>query len=53
MGSFLGFTAVQWQNGSRVALGVLVLSTLGLVMTQYAQLNHKWWVLRRLGAHDT
>lgn len=42
MGSFLGVTAVQWQNGLRVAIGVLILSTLGLMVTHYAQRHTVW-----------
>lgn len=42
MGSFLGFSAVQWQNGSRVAIGVLLLSAIGLVITEYATRQEKW-----------
>jgi hypothetical protein len=42
MGSFLGVTAVQWQNGTRVAIGVLILSAIGLAVTEYAQRQPVW-----------
>lgn len=32
---FLGLTAAQWQNGTRVALGVGALSTAGLLVTEH------------------
>lgn len=42
MGQFLGFTAVQWQNATRVALGVGVLSSLGMVVTHIFMMHPIW-----------
>ncbi|KIZ01688.1 hypothetical protein MNEG_6276 [Monoraphidium neglectum] len=42
MGSFLGVTAVQWQNGTRVAVGVVILASLGLTLAHYTQIDPRW-----------